>query len=217
MLGGGIAGLTGGLLYGFAAAPGGTGGVSTVLVLALLTALVAIVGGAGVASGIAFAGRLGGGAWRHAIPGGAIGGLVVGAIVKLLGIDAFALLLGQSPGNFTGAPEGLALGSAVGLAGWIAHRLGDRVRQGAAITTVIGGAAGALVVLSGGRLMAGSLDLMAHNVPHSRLSLAPIGALFGEQGLGPISQLVTGTLEGALFAAGVVSAMLLAERRRRAR
>lgn len=214
MLGGGIAGAIGGLLYGFAAAPGGTGGLSAVLVLALLTALVAIVGGAGVAGGIALAGRLGGGSWRYAVVGGAAGGLVIGAIVKLLGLDAFALLLGQSPGDFTGAPEGLALGSAVGLAGWIAHRLGDRVRQGAAITTVIGSAAGALVVLSGGRLMAGSLDLMAHTVPHSRLSLAPIGGLFGESGLGPISLLVTGALEGALFAAGVVSAMLLAERRR---
>lgn len=215
MLGGGIAGLVGGLLYGFAAAPGGPGGISTVLVLACLTALVAIVGGAGVAGGIALAGRLGGGSWRYAMVGGAAGGLVIGAIVKLLGLDAFALLLGQSPGDFTGAAEGLALGLAVGLAGWIAHRLGDRVRQGAAITTVIGGLAGAIIVLSGGRLMAGSLDLMAHTVPHSRLSLAPIGALLGEPGLGPVSQVVTGALEGALFAAGVVSSMLLAERRRR--
>lgn len=214
MLGGGIAGAIGGLLYGFAAAPSGAGGVSTVLVLALLTALVAVVGGAGVAGGIALARRFGAGSWRYAIVGGAVGGLVVGAVVKLLGMDAFTLLLGQSPGDFTGASEGLAIGFAVGLAALIAHRLGDRVRQGAAITTVIGGAAGALVILSGGRLMAGSLDTMAHNVAHSRLSLAPIGALFGESGLGPTSQVVTGALEGALFAAGVVSSMLLAERRR---
>jgi len=36
--------------------------------------------------------------------------------------------------------------------------------------------------------------------------------LFGEQGFGPISQSVTGCLEGALFAGGVVGALILAQR-----
>ena len=53
-------------------------------------------------------------AWS--IAGGAAGGLVVGAVVKLLGLDAFNLLLGQSPGDITGAAEGVLLGGAVGLA-----------------------------------------------------------------------------------------------------
>lgn len=215
-VGGGIAGMIGGVLYGFAAAPPSaaqTGAASTLLVLASVTTLVALVGGAGVAGGIAIAGRIGGGPWRWAALGGAAGGLVVGALAKLLGLDAFVLLLGQSPGDITGALEGLALGGAVGLAGSAAHRIGGGIRRGIALSIAICGATGASIVLAGGQLMAGSLDLLAHAMPQSRLSLARIGALFGEPGLGPVSQLVTGTLEAALFGAGMVAAMLLAGRK----
>ena len=45
--------------------------------------------------------------------------------------------------------------------------------------------------------MGGSLDLLARSFPDSRLRLDPIGGLFGESGFGPISQVVTGGLEGA--------------------
>lgn len=215
-VGGAIAGMIGGLIYGFAAAPiaaSGTGAASTLLVLTAVTVLVALVGGAGVAGGIAIAGRLAGRSWRMATLGGAAGGLLVGAVMKMLGIDAFALLLGRSPGDFTGGMEGLILGATVGLAGTLAYRIGGGVRRGAAIAGAIGASAGAAIVLAGGRLLAGSLDLLAHAMPGSRLSLARIGALFGEDGLGPVSQIVTGALEGGLFAAGVASAMLLAQRR----
>jgi hypothetical protein len=64
----------------------------------------------------------------------------------------------------------------------------------------------------GGRLMGGSLDLLARTFPASRLRLDQIGALFGETGFGPVSQLVTGGLEGALFGGCVVSAMILGRR-----
>ena len=60
--------------------------------------------------------------------------------------------------------------------------------------------------------MGGSLDLLARNFPDSRLRLDPIGALFGETGFGPVSQLVTGALEGLLFGACVVGALILARR-----
>jgi len=42
--------------------------------------------------------------------------------------------------------------------------------------------------------------------------LDQIGALFGETGFGPISQIVTGGLEGALFASCIVGAMMIARR-----
>lgn len=215
-VGGGIAGMIGGLLYGFATAPvarDGSGGASTLLVLMSVTTLVALVGGAGVAGGIALAARVSGAPWRWAAAGGAAGGLVVGAIAKLLGLDAFALLLGQTPGDITGALEGAAIGATVGLAGWAAHRWGGAPARQLALAGVISAAGGAAVTLLGGRLMAGSLDLLTQAMPQSRLSLNRIGALFGETGLGPISQVVTGTLEAALFGLGVVSAMLLAARR----
>ncbi|WBY09362.1 hypothetical protein PIB19_08650 [Sphingomonas sp. 7/4-4] len=69
-----------------------------------------------------------------------------------------------------------------------------------------------LVPLRGGRLMGGSLDLLARHFPASRLRLDQIGGLFGESGFGPVAQLVTGALEGGLFAACIAGAMLLARR-----
>ena len=212
-VGAGIAGLIGGLIYGAAGASQplqpGTGGVSVLLVLLWLTIAAALMGGAGVSLGIA-AGRLIGERW--AIAGGALGGMVVGAFAKLLGLDAFNLLLGRSPGNITGGLEGLALGGGVGLAAWLAESRGWSPRRSAAASGLIGGFAGALITALGGRLMGGSLDLLSDTFPDSRLRIDPIGALFGEADFGPVSQIATGALEAALFAGCVVGAMMLATR-----
>lgn len=217
--GGGLAGVVGGLIYGFAAAAGpaeaGAGAASILLVLVCLTTVVGLVGGAGVGLGVAAAGLAAGRAGVWSMAGGAAGGMVVGALVKLLGLDAFNLLFGQAPGDITGAPEGLLLGAAVGLGVWLAGR-GARplpLRLSAAAAGLAGGAAGGLIVLSGGRLMGGSLALLAERFPQSRLRLDALGLLFGEAGYGPTAQLVTGVLEGALFGACVVGVMILARRR----
>lgn len=213
-LGAGLAGMLGGLVYGFAAASGqgGAGGASALLVVLWVAMLTALAGGAGVAFGIAGATLASGRAWRWSPLGGAIGGLVIGGIVKLLGLDAFTLLLGRpnvSLAGVTGAAEGLALGGAVGLGGWLAARARGSLARRVAIAAATGAVGGALIPLAGGRLFGGSLDLLAG----ARLSLDPLGAPFGEAGLGPIAQCVTGALEGALFAAGIVGAMRLAARR----
>ena len=80
------------------------------------------------------------------------------------------------------------------------------------IAGTVGAVAGVLIPLLGGRLMGGSLDLLARSFPGSRLRLDQIGAVFGENGFGPISQIVTGGLEGLLFAAGIVGAIIVARR-----
>lgn len=206
------AGLAGGLLYGLAASEGG-GGASALLVLVSVTLMVALVGGAGVAFGIAAARSLRPAQPLWAVAGGAAGGLVVGAAVKLLGTDAFALLLGRAPGDITGAPEGALLGGAVGLGWWLARSGGKRRL---ALGAMASGAGGIAAVLAGGRLLGGSLSLLAETFPGSRLRLDPIGAWFGESGFGTVSQLVTAGLEGALFGGCLIAAMVFAERRRNA-
>jgi len=215
-VGGGIAGLIGGIFYGFAATSQplqpGMGAISVLLVLVCLTILVALIGGAGVSFGIAAAARTGRPFGPASILGGAIGGLVVGAVVKLLGLDAFNLLLGQSPGDITGGPEGALLGGAVGLGAWLGSRHFGSLRGTAATAALTGAAAGLLIPLLGGRMMGGSLDLLAHTLSGSRLRLDQLGALFGESGFGPVSQAVTGALEAALFGGCVVAAMILARR-----
>lgn len=207
-VGAGMAGLAGGLIYGFAGAaqpaPAGPGAASVLLVMLCLCILIALLGGVGVACGIALAARAPDPRWR--ILGGAIGGLVVGAVVKLLGIDAITLLFGRAPGNVTGALEGLSLGGAVGLASWVGTRM--RLRRAGAVAGAIGAVAGAAIVLAGGRMFAGSLMLLSEAFPGSRLRVYTLGQIAGEHaGLA-----LTGALEGALFAGCLIAAMTLGER-----
>jgi len=218
-IGAGAAGLVGGLVYGLAGASQplepGLGAGSVLLVLVCLTMAVGLIGGAGVGFGIAAAGFAAGRAGPWSVAGGALGGFIVGAFVKLISLDAFALLLGRSPGDITGAAEGALLGGAVGLGAWLGSRGAGplSLRRAIAATALAGAAAGALIPLLGGRLLGGSLDLLARHFPDSRLRLDPIGALLGETGFGPVSQSVTGALEGALFGACLVAAMTLVRRR----
>jgi DNA-binding winged helix-turn-helix (wHTH) protein len=213
--GAGVAGIIGGLFYGFVASSQplgpGEGAVSVLFVTLWLTMAAALTGGAGVSFGIAATGFAQDRRWS--VAGGAMGGLIVGGVVKLLGVDAFNLLLGRSPLSMTGAAEGLLLGSSVGLGTWLAGRASVfSFRRGIAVAGLVGGVAGMLIPLLGGRLMGGSLDLLSKTFPASRLRLDVLGTLFGESGLGPVSQVVTGALEGMLFAACVVGAMLAVRR-----
>lgn len=209
-VGGAFAGLLGGLFYGFAASGTGIGSASVVLVLVCATMVVALAGAAGVSFGIAAAGAR----TPRAVVGGAIGGLVVGAVVKLLGTDALDLLFGGAPDGVTGAAEGVMLGGAVGLGAWLAWRLTDpdSPHRGIAVAALVAGSAGMLIALLGGRMMGGSLDLLARTFPNSRLQLDQLGALVGESGFGPVTQVVTGGLEAALFGGCIVGAMLFARR-----
>ena len=215
-LGAGLAGVIGGLAYGSMGASqqlgASAGGASVLLVLLWLTIAAAVTGGAGVSFGIAAASFARARGWR--IVGGAVGGLMVGGIVKLLGLDAFNLLLGRSPGGITGAPEGALLGGAVGLGAWFASRSGHGrpLAHRVGIASLTGGVGGVAILLLGGRLMGGSLDLLARTFPGSRLRLDPIGGLFGERGFGAVAGVVTGALEGVLFAGCIVGAMALARR-----
>jgi hypothetical protein len=61
-------------------------------------------------------------------------------------------------------------------------------------------------------LLGGSLHALAEMLPQSQLRLDEIGALFGEDGFGRISQMATGGLEGMLFAACMTGGILLAQR-----
>lgn len=217
-IGGAAAGLAGGLIYGFAgdAQPlqPGMGSISVLLVVACISMLVALVGAAGVAFGIAAAAVASGRPSPAMVLGGALGGLIVGALVKLIAVDAFNLLLGRSPGDITGAAEGALLGGTVGLAAWLVLHLANRLQLRKAIALVVsaGGAAGALIPSLGGRLMGGTLVAVTHNFPGSRLTLDSIGRSLGESAFGPVAQTVTAGLEGALFAACVVGAMVIAWR-----
>lgn len=215
--GAGLAGVVGGILYGFVASQGvavGGGAASVLIVVLLVTAAVALLGGAGVSAGIAAARHFAGASLPWTVAGGAAGGLVVGALVRLFGLDAFNLLLGRAPEGMAGAGEGVLLGGAAGLGTWLALRNPEPHRLMRRMLTAgwIGALAGAAIVALGGRMLGGSLALLAERFPGSRLRLDAIGTLFGEQGYGPVGRIVTGAGEGALFVACLAGAMVLTAR-----
>jgi len=211
--GGGVAGLLGGLAFGFAAAAetqqSGIGALSTLLVLAALATLLGLIGAAGVVGGIAAVRLVARDFTLAGLVGGAVGGLLVGAFGKLIGHDAFLLLFGQAPGDITGALEGLLLGAAVGLADDLNRRFAahESMRRSVLLAAAIGALAGLLIAMTGGQLLSGSLALLANSFPDARLHLDPLGAL-----LGPSGARVTSALEGAWFSLCVVGALMLARR-----
>jgi DNA-binding winged helix-turn-helix (wHTH) protein len=214
--GGGAAGFIGGLIYGFAAASQpvqtGPGALSILLVLLAVTILVALIGAAGVSVGIAMARFARPSSAMWSVVGGAAGGLLVGAFGKLLGLDAFTLLVGRPPGNITGGPEGALIGAAVGLAVAIALR-GTSVRRALSIGGGFGAAAGVIIWVLGGRLMLGSLELLISGFPNSRLRMDEISHAFADPLLDRAVHVSAAGLEAGLFAGCVVGAMVLALRR----
>ena len=213
LIGGGVAGLIGGLAYGFAgiADGGGGGSLSGVMVVAALTAVVGVIGGSFVGFGVGAASFVSQRREPWFLLGGACGGLVVGAVVRLAGMDAFNLLFGSAPGAMTGAGEGLMLGAAIGAGVWIAR--GRQWRIALLVGAVLTALAGAGAALLGGRLMGGSLAALAAQFPGTRLSLDHLG-VFGEATFGPVSQIITAGLEGALFGGAMVLVLVVEQRRK---
>ena len=211
--GGGVAGLLGGLAFGFAAAAqaqqSGIGALSALLVLVALATLLALIGAAGTVGGIAAARLVARDFTFAGLIGGGVGGLLVGAFGKLIGHDAFLLLFGQAPGDITGALEGLLLGAAVGLADDLCRRFAAdwSIQRNVLLAAGIGALAGLLIVLTGGHLLGGSLAQLAESFPNARLHLDPLGAQ-----LGPFAASVTNALEGAWFSLCLVGALMLARR-----
>ncbi len=118
-LGGGVVGVAGGLLYGLGASPDplrpAVGAASFLIVMLSVNIFAAALAGFAIGAGIAAAHRYRrsedcrNGPRRRARRAGRRGA------AKLLGIDAFSVLLGKAPVGIAGGFEGLVLGGAIGL------------------------------------------------------------------------------------------------------
>lgn len=208
LIGGALAGLIGGLFYGVTAAPGG-GGVSALIVMAVLTMVIGALGGSAVCLGVASAVLPPGHRGLLTVLGGAAGGLLIGAVVKLVGLDAFDLLFGRAPQGVTGAPEGAVLGAVIGLSALLVERRGLSRAARIAGSGVLTALAGLLITALGGRLMGGSLAELAMQFPASTLRLDRIGGWLGENGFGLASRLATSAAEGFLFGACIAAALII--------
>ncbi|MXO73741.1 transcriptional regulator [Altererythrobacter aerius] len=203
--GGAIAGIVGAIGYVMAGlvAPG-VGAASTMLTLVTVNLVLGFAAGAFVGGGIAAGAAWGGRSVAWLAAGGAAGGLLVGAIARMIGTDLLTLFFGQAPVAMTGAAEGAIIGAASGIAAWIAARgESGTVFARIAPAPVLGAAAGAIIALAGGRLMIGSLAALADRFAQSRLRIDGVATQW--------LALVTAA-ECALFVTGVVAALVVARR-----
>lgn len=180
---------------------GGGGAISLLLVLVLVSVFSAGVAGAGIGAGLAASRFVEPSRWYWQVAGGALGGVTLGAFANLLGGDAFRFLFGREVGGFAGATEGFVLGSAVGLATFLADH---RQFRAVSLAALLGAGAGLAVALLDGRMMAGSLESLVAAFPASQFQMERIGGPLGETGLGPIGRAATSAFEGAIFSAGLV-------------
>jgi DNA-binding winged helix-turn-helix (wHTH) protein len=222
--GGAVAGALAGLVGGLAMATlGGSSAPSFLGALALVGALVAGVGAAGVGGGLAAAEAL----VRSrrtpalAILGGAAGGLV-GFVARLVTSSLLDTLFGMGQPSTGGGFEGLCLGAAAGVGYGLATR---RMLGGApaprgrarlltiAATAIACAVAGGLVSASGGRLGATSLARVVDAFPATRVRLDVLGLFLREDGLGPRTRTAIGLGEGLLFGAGLAAGLTRRPRR----
>jgi hypothetical protein len=217
---GALAGVLGGLVM---AALGGSSAASLLGALALVGAIVAGVGAAGVGGGIAAAEALVR-SWRT--PALAVLGAVSGGLVGFVARQAVGAFLGTLFGlgepSIGGGLEGLCLGAAAGVGyGLATRRMVDGApapRGRARLLTVAATAlacalAAGLVSASGGRLGAMSLASVVGAFPATRVRLDVLGRPLGEDGLGPRTCTAVGLGEGLLFGAGLAAGLTRRPRR----
>ena len=217
--GGAIAGIAAGGLGGLilAASPGSTAPVAIAPVLAVVAGVAGAAGGAGVGAGLAFAD---GAARSHRTlaltAGAALGGGLVGLGVQWLARWGMAEILGLDL-EIGGGLEGVLIGGCAGLG----YTLGTRTEEGsvegmdgrgrlraALVTAAACGLAGLAITLLGRPLAGGTIHAIADAAEGSRATLAPLGRLIGEADFGPVSRVIAGVGECALFGVGLTFGLL---------
>jgi hypothetical protein len=190
--------------------------IESLVALGALGSFIGAAGGLGVSAGMISAARV---AYRHSrwwsVLGGAAGGAMIGGSAYLLGVDMVNALFGKRPIGITGAMEGAVIGVGVSLGVVVAHSLW---REARAWPRVIGAGlgglcAGVLLIVIGGNLFSGSLEIVARLFADSQMRLDTLAPVFGEVHFGQTTQLIMGAMEGLMFGIGTACGIETAARR----
>jgi DNA-binding winged helix-turn-helix (wHTH) protein len=207
---GALAGLVGGVLL--LSAPSSRAPATAVPVLMVLGATAGFAGAAGVAAGMAAAEAVAR-SWRAGaiVVGGALGGLMVGALVHLLAGWTLESLFGLRIA-LGGPIEGLCLGGAVAIGyaattslrdGGIAALSGRARWRSAGACAAASALAAVGLSLAGAPLVGGTIHAVAQASAGSQVALSPLGAWIGEPAFGPLTQTLVAAWEGGLFGFGL--------------
>jgi hypothetical protein len=142
--------------------------------------------------------------YRHSpywpILGATLGGMLIGGLAHLIGVDTFLALFGQRLQGVAGAYEGsvIGLGLSIGRymalsrrnnSGWVTHLL---PAFGAMLAAV-------LLTLIQGNLFSASIETIAQSFAQSQIRLETLSGFFGETHFGQVSRMILGAIEGFLF------------------
>lgn len=226
-MGSGLAGLGGGLVGGLllAAAPDSLASMAVVPVLALVGFGCGAVAGAGVGAGLEVAeATMRSRRTAALLAGGAIGGGTAGLAVQMLARWSLAALVGVQL-DVGGGLEGVLIGGGAGIGyalgtardgdGLAAPR-GRRRAAVAGLTALACALAAFGLALAGRPLVGGTLHMLAEVTQGAQTTLTPLGRLLGEPGFGPVTALLIGTGEGALFGLGLAFGLTRRPRSRNA-
>ena len=222
--GGAVSGLFGGLLLGTALAAVSSGlsaeALTPIFVLAGLGLFGGAFGGAGVSFGMVAMRRVSGkyGRWLG-VPGGALGGGMVGAAFSLYSADTIQTLFGRQPAGLTGGLEGAFIGAGVALGPVVTYYLARRPGQWRSLLYIVFGALGGMIAsivltVMGGNMFTASLETLRQSFDASQIRLETIATIFGEGEFGRTTQVALGALEGLLFGGGVTAGIEIFTRSR---
>ena len=211
-IGGAWAGACGGVAL--LLAPSSTARPESIVALGTVGFAAGAIGAAGIGAGLAAAEVLARSRRRLALTVcGATSGAIVGALAYLLLRALLDTFLGLALVTGGGAIEGLVIGGAAGLSyalatpqppgGGVAAPAGRRRLR---VTAAVGlGCALSALALSAARLplVGGYVHAVAQAASNGRLLLAPLGRFIGEPGFGPLTQMLFGAFEGAVFGAAL--------------
>ena len=213
---GALAGLAGGLALLLLPESGAT--ASLPLALALVGASVGGVGACGIGAGLAAVEALARSARTLALLlAGAVAGAATGAIAHAAGWALLNAVFGRGLADVGGWAEGLSIGASAGAG----YALATRGLRGGGLATprdaariraaLIAGACcavgGLAVALAGGRLVGGSLDVVAAGFDGSQVGLGPIARWLGEQEFRPVTRAAVSAFEGLMFGTGLVAGL----------
>jgi DNA-binding winged helix-turn-helix (wHTH) protein len=213
-LGGGVAGLLGGIVGGLmlVAAPAGSATFAVVPVLAVIGAGCGAAGGAAIGAGMAVAEAAARSQRTIAlVAGAAVAGGFAGGTIEWFARSTLVALVGVHV-ELGGLVEGLVVGGALGLGyaratahvegGLAAPRGRARIRV-AGLTALACGLAAFALSAAGRPLVGGSIHAVARASQGSQAALTPLGQVIGEPDFGPITRALIGMGEGLFFGAGL--------------
>jgi hypothetical protein len=175
--------------------------MTLLLALTSLGTIAGMLAGLGICLGMSSIQAVG---YRHSpywsIVGATVGGMLIGGLAHLIGVDTFLALFGQRLKGVAGAYEGglIGLGLSVGRHIGLHWRISKRwlIHLLAAVGAML---AAILLTLIQGNLFSASIETIAHSFAQSQIKLETLSVLFGEAHFGEVSRLILGALEGFLF------------------